>query len=125
MLSWTRRFSAALFLLGAVPSGLGRAASVPVARTPAVLVTVAEVSERRALLWVRASDGAPVVIRYGTAGGEMTAVREATTSRGRDFTARVALEHLDAGTRYQYEVRAAGERVAGSFTTAPAARTSY
>jgi alkaline phosphatase D len=121
MLSWTRRLSAALVLLGAVPSGLGPAASVPVARAPDALVTVAEVSAHRALVWVRAADRAPVVIRYGPAGGNMTSVRETTTSPERDFTGRVALENLDAGTRYQYDVRAAGERVAGTFTTAPAA----
>jgi alkaline phosphatase D len=121
VLSWTRRFSAALFLLGAIPSGLGPAASGPVARTPGALVTVAEVSAHRALVWVRASDRAPVVIRYGAADSDAIAVMETTTSRTHDFTARVALEHLAAGTRYQYEVRAAGERVAGTFTTAPAA----
>jgi alkaline phosphatase D len=118
---WTRRVSAAVILLGAAPSGLGPAASVPAAHTPAVLVTVAEVSAQRALVWVRASDRAPVVVRYGVAGGELTWARETTTSAARDFTARVALERLDAGTRYRYEVRAAGERVAGTFTTAPAA----
>jgi alkaline phosphatase D len=113
--------SAAIFLLGAVPSGLGPAASVSTARTPAALVTVAEVSAHRALVWVRAPDRTPVIVRYGVAGGDMAAVKETTTSRAHDFTARVPLERLDAGTRYHYEVRAAGERLTGTFTTAPAA----
>ncbi|HUF91561.1 MAG TPA: alkaline phosphatase D family protein [Candidatus Limnocylindria bacterium] len=122
MLTWARRFSAAVLLLGAAPSGLGPGAFGDAALAPGTLVTVAEVSAHRALLWLRAPDGAPVAIRYGAA-GEPVAVTEATPSAARDFTARVPLERLWAGTRYQYEVRAAGERVTGAFTTAPAADT--
>ncbi len=120
MLTWARRFSAAVLLLGAAPSGLGPGASGDAARPPGTLVTVAEVSAHRALLWVRAPNGAPVAIRYGAAGA-LTMVTEATPSAARDFTARVVLERLWAGTRHQYDVRAAGERVTGTFTTAPAA----
>jgi alkaline phosphatase D len=123
-LRWTRRFSAGMLLLGAVPSGLGPGVAAISASTPAVLVTVAEVSAHRALVWVRAAASGPVVIAYGAAGGEATAVTETTTSPGRDFTARVPLEELAAGTRYRYEVLAGGERVEGSFTTAPAATTA-
>ena len=118
-LGWTRRLSAAMLLLGAVPSGLAPGGAGVSARTPGVLVTVAEGSAHRALVWVRAADRGPVVIRYGTADGAPTAVTQATTSPTHDFTARVPLERLAAGTRYRYEVQAGAERAAGTFTTAP------
>jgi len=108
-----------MVLLGALPSGLGPGGAGVSARTPDVLVTVAEVSAHRALVWVRAVDSGPVMIRYGAEGGDATAVTQTTTSPARDFTARVPLERLAAGTRYRYEVRAGAERVAGTFTTAP------
>jgi alkaline phosphatase D len=110
-----------MLLLGAVPSGLGPGGTAASARTPGVLVTVAEVSAHRALVWVRAADSGPVTIRYGAVGGDAIAVTQTTTAPARDFTARVPLERLAAGTGYRYEVWAGGERVAGTFTTAPAA----
>ena len=118
-----RRLALAVLLLGAAPSRLGPAA--PVADEPAgrLLVTVAEVSATRAVLWLRAPGGAPVHVRVAPS-DEPTRALTAQPRADWDQIFRLPLDNLRPATRYAYEVESGVERVAGRFTSAPARGTT-
>lgn len=114
------RWLSALLLLSVAPSGLGPAA-VKDSSWRDILVTLGEVDDTHATLWLRAQGAAPLTVQYGPAGDP--GARTTTTVRpspARDFTARVPMAGLRPGTRHEYEVRHDADLVTGSFTTAPA-----
>jgi alkaline phosphatase D len=118
---WLVRLSVALLLLGAVPSGIGPAR--PVASDPesGLLVTVAEVRGRRAVLWLRASADERLRVRVAPLGDPAAGVTFAARTRPDwDGIFRLPLDGLVPGTRYAYEVTGARAQAAGAFTSAPA-----
>ena len=117
---WTGMMSTAFMLMTVSPSGLSPAAPIAPAARTGVLVTVGEVTDTRAALWVRADDRGPVTARYrGESDGETTPVAIPLRPYA-DGTGRVALTDLRPGTRYAYEVTQGSDAVAGTFRTAPA-----
>ena len=112
---------AALAVLGCflAVAGLSPAAAPDIAR---LLVTVGEVRDDRAMLWVRGRPGAPVDVRYGLAAdGVASRVVTITLDGSRDDTGRVALGPLLPGARYVYEVTQGDARAGGTFVASPAA----
>ena len=112
--------STAFMLLTVSPTGLSPAAPTRTPPRTGVLVTVSEVTDRRAALWVRADDPRPVVARYRARGEP--GVTEVTVPRapGADGAGHVALTGLRPGTRYDYDIEQEAESVSGTFRTAPA-----
>jgi alkaline phosphatase D len=111
--------SGAFLLLSAAPSGISRGAP-PLSPGPSgLLVTVAEVDDARATVWLGTDDGEPVRLVYGPA-ERAAAEREAPVEPGPDRTARARLRGLEPGTRYRYVAGQGAVRVAGEFATAPA-----
>jgi alkaline phosphatase D len=115
---------ATLVLLTAMPTALAPARPVAFPEHPAVLVTVAEVHENRATLWVRAEGGAPVRVRYRPEGARASLETSLEPDAGRDDTAHVVLRGLGEATRYVYEVEHESGTVTGQFATAPRASES-
>jgi len=119
------RLALAFLLCGAAPSGLAPATPAADERAGRLLVTVAEVADDRAVLWLRA--GAPERLRVRVA-----SVDDATGGRRFEVEARADWDHivrlplqgLRPATRYAYEVESAGERVEGSFVSAPPAEAA-
>ena len=101
-------------------------------RGPAVThgVIVGDVTASSALLWARADRKA--ILNVALSGGRRRRVVRATARASDDFTARVPLTRLAAGTTYRYRAwfslgRSAARRgatVTGSFRTAPAPDTA-
>ncbi len=96
------------------------------AEAPGPLVTVGEVTETSAVLWVRGDGPGTVRIEYGTAGAPRAA-RAAPLDASADFTAKIPLKPLAPATRYRYRLtHGTGEpldrgTVEGEFVTAPSA----
>jgi len=110
----------AFLLMGAVPSPLSPAAPIFEPAPAGVLVTVGEVAQDRATLWVRAEEVDAVLVRVEPEGAEGggRAVR-VPIETGRDLTGRVVLGALEPATRYHYEVVGGAAPVRGSFRTSP------
>ena len=97
------------------------------AATPGPLVTVGEVTDTTAVIWVRGVTWGQVTVRYepilpGSAGdGASTAgVRgEIRVAPGRHLTGKLLLQPLEPATRYRYVVAQSHDEVAGEFVTAP------
>lgn len=85
-----------------------------------LLVTVGEVTASRAIMWVRSSDGAKVTVSWRRAAGGPQESRELALSGRADRTGKLALDGLEAATRYRYRVERANMGVDGEFVTAPA-----
>ena len=72
------------------------------AEEPGLLVTVGEVSDRGAVVWVRGRSLSPVSITYArVAGGDERQTR-VTLSFAADRTGKAALAGLEPATRYRY-----------------------
>jgi alkaline phosphatase D len=113
---WLSTLAAALLLLGAAPSRIGRATPPS---SHALVVAVGETTSTGTRLWLRAeTPEARVELVRGDGGGRRVLV--ARPAADRDFTAHVAVRDLRPAVRYRYEVTAGAERVTGTFTTAPA-----
>src|SRR5438876_4216013 len=119
------RLALALLLCGAAPSGLGPATPVAGERGGRLLVTVAEVADDRAVLWLRAGAAERLRVRVvpvdDAAGGRRFEVQARPDW---DHIVRVPLQGLRPAARYAYEVESGGERVEGSFTSAPPAEAA-
>jgi alkaline phosphatase D len=90
-----------------------------------LLVTVAEVADDRAVLWLRAGAAERLRVRVApvddAAGGRRFEVQARPDW---DHIVRVPLQGLRPAARYAYEVESGGERVEGSFTSAPPAEAA-
>ncbi|MGH7481775.1 MAG: alkaline phosphatase D family protein, partial [Longimicrobiales bacterium] len=84
-----------------------------------LLVTVGDVTDTTAVLWVRGPRAAPVGVELtsGDSASRRSLVIEPSLQR--DLTGRAKLSALTPGTRYEYRVHASGVAVTGHFVTAP------
>jgi alkaline phosphatase D len=97
------------------------APSAPAGSQAPILVTVGEVAETRAVLWVRGASAGRLLIRYGPASGGEERRVEVTATAASDLTVKVALTGLAPGARQRYTVSQGPARVEGRFVTAPPA----
>ncbi|HSL50243.1 MAG TPA: alkaline phosphatase D family protein [Candidatus Deferrimicrobiaceae bacterium] len=97
------------------------------AAPPGLLVTVGEVTDTAAVVWVRGVTWGEVTVRYepvarpapaaGAAAGARGAIR---VSPSRHLTGKLVLQPLEPATRYRYVVAQHQDEIAGEFVTAPA-----
>ncbi|MGH7366411.1 MAG: alkaline phosphatase D family protein [Candidatus Rokuibacteriota bacterium] len=98
------------------------------AATPHPLVTVGEVTDTTAVMWVRGVTWGQVTVRYGPVlpdgggegGGSMRAHGRIRVSPGHHLIGKLLLRSLEPATRYRYVVAQNHHEVAGEFVTAPA-----
>ncbi len=102
----------ALVLLLFLPAAAAAAA-------PALLVTVGEVTDTAAVLWVRGHSPGPIGVQYGVSGGPRQERAEIQVSLAGDFTGKLPLVALTPASRYRYTVSQGGSEVQGEFVTAP------
>ncbi len=88
-------------------------------QSPGLLVTVGEVTDTGAVLWLRAPEAGPVAVRYGPAEGQTTGRARVEVSAAADQTAKVRLSGLRPRTRQRYRVEQGAVAVEGEFVTAP------
>lgn len=86
-----------------------------------LLVTVGDVTDTTAALWVRGPRAAPTTVELLGGDGTVSRTVAIEPSEARDLTGRASIGALAPGTRYQYRVRAGGSTVTGRFVTAPPA----
>jgi alkaline phosphatase D len=116
-------------------SGLSRLALLLVAALaapaagaePRLLVTVGEVTDTAAVVWVRGVTWGEVAVRYeplprAPAGGDEAAGArgEIRVTPGRHLTGKLLLQPLAPATRYRYTIAQNQEEITGEFVTAPA-----
>jgi alkaline phosphatase D len=115
-----------LLLLAAALSALA-VAPAPAADSR-LLVTVGEVTDTAASVWVRGITWGPVSVRYQPIPAEASradpdwagsAAAEVRVGPRRHLTGKVLLQPLVPATRYRYIVEQSGTRVLGEFVTAP------
>ena len=85
-----------------------------------LLVTVGEVTESRAIMWVRSPDGGKVTVSWRRAAGGPQESRDLALSWRADRTGKLVLSGLEPATRYRYRVERTNAGVDGEFATAPA-----
>jgi alkaline phosphatase D len=112
----------ALICLALASAGLRDGGALPEPlRPPPLLVTVGDVRDTSAVLWIRAPAPAAIRVDVSADGAADTRSLVIEPSPARDLTGRHRLESLSAATRYRYRVRSAAHEVAGEFRTAPPA----
>ncbi len=109
--------------LAALAIGLCLAILPAFAGSP-LLVTVGEVTDTRAVVWVRGFEESPVTVEYAPASSRRQSSLSVAVTPNVDLTGKVSLTRLRPATRYTYRVRQGGESVEGSFVTAPAPNQS-
>jgi alkaline phosphatase D len=94
---------------------------------PRLLVTVGEVTDTTAVVWVRGVAWGEVTVRYeplprasGDGGEPAGAHGEIRVGPGRHLTGKLLLQLLAPATRYRYTVAQNHDELAGEFVTAPA-----
>lgn len=90
------------------------------AEEPGLLLTVGEVSDRGAVVWIRGTSLSPVSIIYAPASGGEERRMHVAPSIAADRTGKAALAGLLPGTRYRYKATQGGASAEGEFVTAPA-----
>jgi len=90
------------------------------AADPGLMLTVGEVSDRGAVVWVRATRVSPVTITYARDGGGGERQTQVALSLAADRTGKAELSGLVPGTRYRYKATQVGASAEGEFVTAPA-----
>jgi alkaline phosphatase D len=99
------------------------------AAEPGLLVTVGEVTDTTAVVWVRGIAWGEVTVRWEPVGRAPATPSETSDGARRSIrvgpaqhlTGKLALPSLEPGTRYRYTVSQNAVEVAGEFVTAPAA----
>ncbi len=91
---------------------------------PGLLVTVGEVTDSGAVVWVRGHSPTWVAVRYGAVDSAGQKRAEVEVSRTADLTGKLPLPGLAPATRYRYTVSQGGVEVQGEFVTAPAPGTA-
>lgn len=87
---------------------------------PPVLVTVGEVTDTSAVVWVRGHSWGKVTVRYRVAGKPEEKRGEVTVSPAAHLTGKLRLADLASASRYRYTVSQGAAEVQGEFVTAPA-----
>ena len=95
-------------------------AAVAGADAPELLLTVGEVSDRGAVVWIRGASASPVSITYARTGGGEERQAQLALSLAADRTGKAALSGLEPGTRYRYKATQGRASAEGEFVTAPA-----
>jgi alkaline phosphatase D len=111
--------STAFLLLSVAPSGLSPAAPLATEVRTGLLVTVGDVTDTTAMLWVRGDGTVPVIAWYRPEGTTQTTEVGITLEPRADFTGRALLSGLTPGARYAYDIAQGSDRIHGSFGTAP------
>lgn len=110
---WPALTAIAVGLLSLGASGAWSPASAP-------LVAVGDVTDTAAVLWARGPTAGPLRLELTTAEPAWRRSLVIEPWPGRDLTARVRLDALTPGTRYDYRLHAGAAAVTGHFVTAPA-----
>jgi len=105
----------------------GALVSAAAAAEPGLLVTVGEVTDTAAVLWVRGVAWGEVSVRYhaaarppaGESAGLAGARGEIRVGPSHHLTGKLLLQPLEPATRYRYTVEQNRTEVAGEFVTAP------
>jgi alkaline phosphatase D len=102
------------------------ASATAAADSPGILVTVGEVGDRTAVVWIRAPAPGPVTLHVGPSVGPTGRTPPRRQLRGQatpatDLTVKLRADGLAPATRHAYRVETAGEAVEGEFVTAPEA----
>jgi alkaline phosphatase D len=113
-------------VLGRLVPLLALAAAAPAAAaSPGLLVTVGEVTDSSAMVWLRGIAWGEVTVRYESvrpapaAGGVPAGARSVRVEPSRNLTAKLVLQPLEPATRYRYVVSQNQDEIAGEFVTAP------
>jgi alkaline phosphatase D len=104
-------------LLAALLVAAGAAGATPA--DPQLLVTVGEVTDRGAVVWVRGRSPGHVLVQYGRADAFEQRLREVEIGEAADLTGKLLLDDLAASTRYGYTISQGPAEVKGEFVTAP------
>ncbi len=112
----TARLALVLLLLLAAPA--------TAADEPALLVTVGEVTDTSAVLWVRGQTWGRVMLRYAPSAGGEERQDEIKVSPASNLTGKLALGNLKPASRYRYAVGQNSYEARGEFVTAPPPRAS-
>jgi alkaline phosphatase D len=110
---------------------LALAAALPGTAAPAdpeLLVTVGEVTEASAVVWVRGVSWGEVTVRYapvirapdGAAGPPVSARGQIRVAPSHNLTGKLVLQPLEPATRYRYTITQNAAATSGEFVTAPA-----
>jgi len=94
-------------------------ASAAGAAEPALLVTVGDVTETTAVVWVRGPSPGRVAVEYGRAGRAEREQNAIEVSPSTDLTGKLALAGLAPASTYRYRVSQGGTEAQGEFATAP------
>jgi alkaline phosphatase D len=101
------------------------AASPGAAAGPTLLVTVGEVTDTSAMVWLRGVAWGEVTVRYEAvpptpaSEGVPAGARSVRVAPSRHLTAKRVLQPLEPATRYRYVVSQNQDEIAGEFVTAP------
>ena len=114
-----------LIQLGLLLAALFTASAAAV--EPGLLVTVGEVTDTSAVMWVRGVAWGEVGIRYEpvprpsdpSPAGPAGARGEVRVTPSQNLTGKLLLQPLEPATRYRYTVSQGGAQIAGEFVTAP------
>ena len=87
---------------------------------PAILVTVGDVTDTSAVVWMRGLHPGSLVLEHGQGGAASpSSTTPVSLAPDGDLTAKVVLRGLTPHTRYSYRLRQDPEAVDGEFATAP------
>lgn len=111
---------AALLLPGCLPATAGRG-PVPLAADLSLLVTVGDVTDSTAVLWLRGQSPGIVHVRYGPVGRRGETMAQVLVTPAADLTGKVLLAPLAPSSRYRYLGEQGAGRAEGEFVTAPPA----
>jgi len=94
---------------------------------PSLLVTVGEVTDTSAVMWVRGIAWGEVAVRYeplpataDAASGDLAGARgEIRVTPSQNLTGKLLLQPLEPATRYRYSISQNSAEITGEFVTAP------
>jgi alkaline phosphatase D len=89
------------------------------ATDPPLLAAVGDVTDRGAVLWLRAAGPEPASIEIGPVGAAAWRRLDARPAADADFTVKLWVQGLEPATRHGYRVQWRREAIAGEFVTAP------
>jgi phosphodiesterase/alkaline phosphatase D-like protein len=118
----------AAFVLGLAFALAAALAGTAAPAEPELLVTVGEVTDTSAVVWVRGVAWGEVTVRYapvirapdGAAGPPVSARGQIRVAPSHNLTGKLVLQPLEPATRYRYTITQNAAATSGEFVTAPA-----